>query len=113
MNFIKNMKKYKLSIIRNWRNVKMETNIISVKYESNYTPKVFEGKSYSYYSSVDVTVGDLVVAPTAHGDKIARVSEINIPEEKIQLIKPYLKTITLKIDKEKYLKSDQVLEEAA
>ena len=91
----------------------METNIISVKYESNYTSKVFEGKSYSYYSSVDVTVGDLVVAPTAHGDKIARVSEINIPEEKIQLIKPYLKTITLKIDKEKYLQLDQVLEEAA
>lgn len=91
----------------------MKTNIISVKYESNYAPKVFEGKSYSYYSNVDVNVGDLVVAPTAYGDKIARVSEINIPEDKIQSIKPYLKTITLKIDKEKYLQSDQVLEEAA
>lgn len=94
----------------------MKTNIISVKYESNYTSKVFEGKSYSYYLSADVAdvnVGDLVVAPTAYGDKIARVSEINIPEDKIQSIKPYLKTITLKIDKEKYLQSDQVLEEAA
>ena len=76
----------------------MKTNIISVKYESNNAPKVFEGKSYSYYSNVDVNVGDLVVAPTAYGDKIARVSEINIPEDKIQSIKPYLKTITLKID---------------
>ena len=91
----------------------MKTNIISVKYESNYTPKVFEGKSYCYYSSIDVNVGDLVVAPTAYGDKIARVSEINIPETKIEPIKPYLKTITQKIDKEKYLQSDQVLEEAA
>lgn len=91
----------------------MKTNIISVKYESDYTPKVFEGKSYSYYSNTDVNVGDLVVAPTAYGDKIARVSEINIPEEKIKSIKPYLKTITLKMDKERYLQSNQVLEEAA
>lgn len=91
----------------------MKTNIISVKYESNYTPKVFEGKSYNYYSNTDVNVGDLVIVPTAYGDKIARVSEINIPEYKVEIIKPYLKTITLKIDKEKYLQSDQVLEEAA
>lgn len=91
----------------------MKTNIISVKYESFYKPKIFEGKSYSYYSSTDVNVGDLVIAPSAYGDKIARVSEINIPEEKIEQIKPYLKTITLKIDREKYLQSNQVLEEAA
>lgn len=91
----------------------MKTNIISVKYESNYAPKVFEGKSYSYYSNADVNVGDLVIAPTVSGDKIARVSEIDIPEYKVEMIKPYLKTITQKIDKEKYLQSDQVLEEAA
>ena len=41
------------------------------------------------------------------------IAKINIPEEKIQSIKPYLKTITLKIDKERYLQSEQVLEEAA
>lgn len=91
----------------------METNIISVKYEDNYEPKTFGGKSYSYYTSKKVNVGDLVVAPTAYGDKIARVSEINIPEAKIEQIKPYLKTVTLKIDREKYLQSNQVLEEAA
>lgn len=91
----------------------METNIISVKYEDNYEPKTFGGKAYSYYTDIAVEVGDLVIAPTAHGEKIARVSEINIPEYKVEMIKPYLKTITLKIDKEKYLQSDQVLEEAA
>lgn len=91
----------------------METNIISVKYEDNFEPKTFGGNAYSYYTATKVEIGDLVVAPTAYGDKIARVSEINIPEEKIQSIKPYLKTITLKIDKEKYLQSEQVLEEAA
>lgn len=91
----------------------MKTNIISVKYESNYIPKVFEGKSYSYYSTVNANVGDLVIAPTASGNKIARVSEINISEKKIENIKPYLKTITQKIDKEKYLHLNQVLEDVA
>lgn len=56
----------------------METNIISVKYEDNYMPKTFSGKAYSYYTAITVEVGDLVIAPTANGDKIARVSEINI-----------------------------------
>lgn len=91
----------------------METNIISVKYEDKYMPKTFSGKAYSYYTDIDVEVGDLVVAPTSNGDKIARVSEINIPEFKVEQIKPYLKLITDKIDKEKYLQTDEVLREVA
>lgn len=81
----------------------METNIISVKYEDNITPRTFGGKSYTYYSKIKVKVGDLVIAPTCCGDKIARVSKINIPENTIKDIKPYLKTIRQIIDKEKYL----------
>lgn len=88
-------------------------NIISVKYEDKYMPKTFSGKAYSYYTAIDVEVGDLVVAPTSNGDKIARVSEINIPEFKVEQIKPYLKLITDKIDKEKYLQTDEVLREVA
>ena len=91
----------------------METNIISVKYEDNYEPKTFGGKAYSYYTARNVEVGDLVIAPTANGDKIARVSEINIPEYKVEMIKPYLKLITDKIDKQKYLKNSQIMKEAA
>lgn len=91
----------------------METNIISVKYEDKYMPKTFSGKAYSYYTAIDVEVGDLVVAPTSNGDRIARVSEINIPEFKVEQIKPYLKLITDKIDKEKYLQTDEVLREVA
>lgn len=87
----------------------METNIISVKYEDKYEPKTFSGKAYSYYTDIKVEVGDLVAAPTAYGDKIARVSEINIPEYKVEHIKPYLKLITEKIDKEKYLQTNEVL----
>lgn len=91
----------------------METNIISVKYEDKYMPKTFSSKAYSYYTAIEVEVGDLVVAPTSNGDKIARVSEINIPKFKVEQIKPYLKLITDKIDKEKYLQTDEVLREVA
>ena len=90
----------------------MKTNIISVKYEDKFMPKTFGGKAYSYYSAIDLEVGDLVIAPTASGDKIARVSEINISEEKIATIKPYLKLITDKIDKNTYLQINEVLKVA-
>lgn len=90
----------------------METNIISVKYEDSYNPKTFGGKAYSYYTNKKVKVGDLVIAPTAYGEKIARVSEINIPEYRIEMIKPYLKTITQKIDKEIYLQTEKIQEKA-
>ena len=91
----------------------METNIISVKYEDNFTPKVFGGKAYSYYTSVDVEVGDLVIAPTSYGDKIALVTEINIPESKVQNIIPFLKLITEKIDTDKYIYENEVSIKAA
>lgn len=91
----------------------METNIISVKYEDKYMPKTFGGKAYSYLTAVNVEIGDLVVAPTANGDKIARVSEINIPESKVEEIKPYLKLIKSRINKNKYIYKNQILKEVA
>lgn len=90
----------------------MNTNIISVKYEDRYMPKTFNGKAYSYITRVNVEIGDLVIAPTAYGDKIARVSEIDIPETRIENIKQFLKTITYKINKNEYLYNNQVLEVA-
>ena len=75
-------------------------------------PKTFNGKAYSYITRVNVEIGDLVIAPTAYGDKIARVSEIDIPETRIENIKQFLKTITYKINKKEYLYNNQVLEVA-
>lgn len=89
------------------------TNIISVKYEDKFKPKTFCGKAYSYYTAIDVKVGDLVIAPTATGDKIARVSEIHIPDERVIMIKPYLKLITDKIDKTQYIEKNQVMKNTA
>lgn len=91
----------------------MSTNIISVKYEDNYVPKTFCGKSYSYFTAVKVNIGDLVIAPTVKGNKIARVSEIDVPEYKVEHIKTCLRLITDKINKEKYLENAEVLREVA
>ena len=112
INYTKNIQQYKIKQ-KIWKEIKMETNIVSVKYEDRYTPKTFSGRAYSYITTIPLEVGDLVVAPTSYGEKIARVSEINVPESKVLLIKPMLKLITDKIDKKKYLQENQIHKEAA
>ena len=91
----------------------MGTSIVSVKYEDRYSPKTFSGRAYSYITAIPLEVGDLVVAPTSYGEKIARVSQINIPEFKLEFMKANLKLITEKIDKQKYLQEDKISKEAA
>jgi hypothetical protein len=92
---------------------KMGTNIIAVKYESKFNPRTFEGKSYSYFTNIQLENGDIVEAPTKYGLSIARVSRINIPEEEIENIKPYMKTITKKINRDRFLKFAEIQEEVA
>lgn len=91
----------------------METNIISVKYESEYVPRTFVGKLYSYYTNTKLKVGDIVEVPTCYGLNIAIVSKINIPEEEIRDIKPYMKTVTRKINRDRYLNFAEIQEDAA
>ncbi len=91
----------------------MQNIIVSVKYEDKYNPKTFSGKAYSYFSSLKLEVGDIVEAPTKFGNSIARVSEINIPEERIEYIKPYMKVITKKLNKQSYLNENKILEDVA
>ncbi len=91
----------------------MGTSIVSVKYEDRYSPKTFSGRAYSYITAIPLEVGDLVVAPTAYGEKIARVSQVNIPEFQVEFMKANLKLITEKIDKQKYLQEDKISKEAA
>ena len=90
-----------------------KTNIVSVKYEDKYMPKTFSGRSYSYITAIPLSIGDLVVVPTSYGEKIARVSAINIPEFKVEFMKANLKLITEKIDKQKYLQENQIQKEVA
>lgn len=91
----------------------MQNIIVSVKYEDKYNSKTFSGKAYSYFSSLKLEVGDIVEAPTKFGNSIARVSKINIPEERIEYIKPYMKVITKKLNKQSYLNENKILEDVA
>lgn len=86
---------------------------IYVKYEDDNNRGIFTGRSYSYYTNLDLNIGDLVEAPTKFGTSIARVSEINVPEEKVRDIIPLMKEITRKIDKKRYLDFAVVLDEAS
>ena len=70
-------------------------------------------KDEEYLRSCKLEVGDLVVAPTSYGEKIARVSAINIPEFQVEFMKANLKLITEKIDRQKYLQEDKISKEAA
>lgn len=89
----------------------METNIISVKYEDNFYPKTFCGREYSYYSDIEVSIGDIVEAPTKYGTSVALVTSINIPYEKVEAFKDNLKTITVKLNKELFL-NESILQPA-
>lgn len=91
----------------------MQTNIIGVKYEDKYIPRSFGGKAYSYFTDLDLKIGDLVEAPTQYGTSIARVSILDIPEDKIENIKPFMKNITKKINKDRYLNYAEILEDVA
>ena len=91
----------------------MDTNIIAVKYEDKFIPRTFGGKSYSYFTILKLTEGDIVKAPTQYGISIARVSRVNIPEDEIKDIKPYMKTITKKLNRDRYLKFAEIQEEVA
>ena len=87
----------------------MKTNIVSVKYEDQYVPRTFSGRQYAYFSKIDLQVGDLVEAPTKYGTSIAKVCEIDIPEQDIQdHVKKIMRVITTKIDSNRFFNYYQV-----
>lgn len=51
---------------------------------------------YSYLCELPgIAVGDIVVAPTTHGDRPAKVVEIDVPESRVdERVLPLLKEIT-------------------
>lgn len=71
--------------------------IINVQYKSKYDDS-FTGREYSYMCPIPVNVGDIVKAPTARGESIARVSRTDVP---VASVNPYalsnLRVITEKI----------------
>ena len=87
--------------------------IVSVKYEDFYIPKTFSSKEYAYYTTIDLKVGDIAQAPSSNGTNIALVVDVDISETVITNIKQYMKTITTKINKDRYLNFNEILEDVA
>lgn len=88
-------------------------NIITVKYEDDFFPRTFNGRDYSYFTEQNVSVGDIVIAPTKYGEKIAKVTRVNIQEKEIENIRPFMRKITKKLNKDRYIIFNEILEEVA
>ena len=61
----------------------MNKRYVSVQYESKTEPGTFGGRAYTYIAGIDLSVGDIVVAPVGKGHSKAKVSEVDVPESKI------------------------------
>ena len=71
-----------------------EKMIVSVEYY-NAKSLTWSKRQYSYYTDVVLKPGDLLKAPTNHGEALARVAQVDIPKNEIpQMLRMYLKTIT-------------------
>ena len=86
---------------------------ISVKYEDEHWPKTFGGREYSYHTELPLEVDDIVEAPTKYGTSYAKVTRVNVPEEEIEDVKPYIKEITRKLDKVRFIYYSEIKDAAA
>jgi hypothetical protein len=69
------------------------SKIIGVNFKNKETGE-YGGRTYNYFCTLPVVVGDIVSAPTQKGDAVVRVSEVNVPESKIEdRVLAILKTI--------------------
>lgn len=90
-------------VINGTDEIPAKLNIVGVKYEDKFEKKTFSGREYSYYSDIDLEIGDIVEVPTRYGKSIAQVTRTNIDEKEIEKIKDYMKIIEKKIDKEQFM----------
>ena len=104
-----NQENYNEKLLEDMSNRK--NNIIGVKYESKYQKGTFEGREYSYFTKLNVKVGDIVICPTKYGASVGMVSKLYIPEEEIEPIKKFIKEILVKYNKESYLQGKLEIEE--
>lgn len=84
-----------------------EFKIVGVKYEDRFEKKTFTGREYSYYTDLELEVGDIVEVPTKYGKSIAMVSRINIDKQEIEKIKDFMKIIDTKLDKNEFYKEEK------
>lgn len=80
--------------------------IVGVKYEDKFEKKTFTGREYSYYTDLELEIGDIVEVPTRYGKSIAQVTRTDIDKQEIEKIKDYMKVIDTKLDKNEFLKEE-------
>ena len=69
--------------------------IVAAKFQSG--PNDFSGKTYHYYTSVDLSVGDVIYVPAGKGRSIARITEVDLDESVVlDSVKPFLRIIESK-----------------
>lgn len=66
---------------------------VSVCFQSKSNPNEFSGREYTYMDGVGLMLNDLVIAPTAKGESVAKVVRIVREDEIDRKILPLLKTI--------------------
>ena len=91
------------TVIKGTDEIPTKLNIVGVKYEDKFEKKIFSGREYSYYTEMNLEIGDIVEVPTRYGTAVAMVTRIDIPENEIENIKEYMKIIERKINKEEFL----------
>lgn len=76
----------------------MKTNVIKLRFVRNGEPS---GREYTYFTNVDVVVGDLVDIDGRRGLSQGIVTAIDVPEEEIAPFKDVAKTIIGKSEENK------------
>ena len=112
--------KYTLKVIKNYyvRNNKTanisetkrfldnSTNIVKVKFEDGYYPGTFASREYTYFSKLDLVIGDIVECPTVNGASVGIITAIKQGLSIIELensLNYEMKEIKTKIDKNTFL----------
>lgn len=75
----------------------LKTNIIKLRFLRNGQP---QGREYTYYTPVEVKVGDIVELEARDGIAKGMVTQINVPEEEIAPFKDRAKSIIGKVQVE-------------
>jgi len=68
----------------------LKTNIIKLRFIRNGQP---QGREYTYYTPVEVAVGDIVEIEAREGIAKGIVTQVNVPEEEIAPFKDRAKSI--------------------
>lgn len=87
-----------------------EFKIVGVKYEDKFEKKTFTGREYSYYTDLELEIGDIVEVPTRYGKSIAQVTRTDIDKQEIEKIKDYMKIIDTKLNKDEFFQEKNNLE---